>query len=65
MSEIYARPEPSLIPIPRPLCPACQSRMMLTHVGAGGDGRNLRIFECSKCGHLHRISIEDPMRSAN
>ena len=24
MSEVYARPEPSLIPIPRPLCPTCQ-----------------------------------------
>jgi len=62
MSEVYSRPEPTLIPIPRPLCPACRSRMMLTHVGASRDGPNLRIFECSKCGNVHK-SMDDPMRS--
>jgi DNA-directed RNA polymerase subunit M/transcription elongation factor TFIIS len=64
MSEVYARPEPTLIPIPRPLCPACQSRMMLIHARASCDGPHLRIFECSKCGNVHRISMGDPMRSA-
>jgi hypothetical protein len=64
MSEVYARPEPSLIPIPRPLCPACQSRMMLIHVGAGHNGPNLRIFECSKCGNVHSVPADDWMRSA-
>jgi DNA-directed RNA polymerase subunit M/transcription elongation factor TFIIS len=64
MSEVYARPEPTLIPIPRPLCPACQSRMMLIHVGASCDGPKLRIFECSRCGNVRKISMDDPMRSA-
>jgi hypothetical protein len=64
MSEVYARPEPTLIPIPRPLCPTCQSRMTLICVGASCDGPNLRIFECSRCGNVHKISMNDPMRSA-
>jgi len=59
MSEVYSRPEPTLIPIPRPPCPSCQSRMMLIHVGASRDGPDLRIFECSKCGNIHKISIDD------
>jgi hypothetical protein len=54
MSEVYARPEPTLIPIPRPLSPACQSRMMLIRVGASCDGPNIRIFECSRCGNVHK-----------
>jgi transposase-like protein len=62
MSEVYSRPEPTLIPIPRPHCPACQSRMMLIQVGASRDGLNLRIFKCSKCGNVHE-SLADPMRS--
>jgi len=63
MSEVYARPEPTLIPIPRPLCPACQNRMMLIHVAAGCDGPSLRIFKCSKCGNVHKISADDPTRA--
>jgi hypothetical protein len=35
MSEVYLRPEPSLIPIERPRCPKCQGRMMLTRTGQG------------------------------
>jgi hypothetical protein len=60
MSEVYGRPEPTLIPIPRPLCAACQSRMILIHVGASRDGSDLRIFECSKCGNVHKLT-GDPM----
>lgn len=64
MSEVYARPEPTLIPIPRPLCPACQRRMMLIHVGPSCEGPDLRIFECSKCGNVQKTSMDDPMRPA-
>lgn len=35
---------------------------MLTHVGASRDGPNMRIFECSKCGNVHK-SMDDPLRS--
>jgi hypothetical protein len=49
MPESFTRPEPSFIPIPRPRCPTCQDRMMLTRVEHGRNGPDLRTFECSKC----------------
>jgi hypothetical protein len=54
MSEGYARIESTLIPMLRPLCPACQGRMMLTCIEPDCDGPDLRIFECSKCGHVYK-----------
>jgi ribosomal protein L37AE/L43A len=65
MSEVYARPEPSLIPIPRPFCPTCQRRMTLTRIGSGCDGPDLRIFECTNCGHVYRVPTDDPMKPAS
>jgi hypothetical protein len=62
--EAYARIEPSLIPILRPRCPTCQGRMMLTCIEPGYNGPDLRIFECSKCGHVYKAPAEDPMKSA-
>ncbi len=64
MPEMYTRPDPSLIPIPRPFCPMCRGRMMLTCIQPGCDGPDLRIFECSKCEHVYKVSAEDPMKSA-
>ena len=65
MSEAYARLEPTLIPmLLRPLCPACQGRMMLTCIERGCDGPDLRIFECSKCGHIYKAPAEDSMKLA-
>lgn len=58
MSEAYARLEPSLIPILRPLC------MMLTNIEPGCNGTDLRIFECSKCGHVYRTPAEDTIKAA-
>jgi ribosomal protein L37AE/L43A len=64
MSEAYARPEPSLIPIPRPLCPTCQRRMMLVRIGSSCIGPDLRIFECPNCGQVCGRPAEDPVTSA-
>jgi hypothetical protein len=64
MSEAYARLEPTLIPILRPLCPTCQGRMMLTNIEPGRNGTDLRIFECSKCGHVYRTPAEDTIKAA-
>jgi ribosomal protein L37AE/L43A len=64
MSEMYTRPDPSLIPILRPVCPTCQGRMMLTCIERGYKDPDLRIFECSKCGHVYTAPAEDPMKSA-
>jgi hypothetical protein len=62
MSEAYARLEPTLIPMLRPLCPACQGRMMPSSVEPGCDGPDLRIFECSKCGHVYKAPAEDSIK---
>jgi Zn ribbon nucleic-acid-binding protein len=63
MSEAYARLEPSLIPMLRPLCPACQGRMMLS-IEPGFDAPELKVFECSKCGHVYKAPAEDPIKLA-
>jgi transposase-like protein len=65
MHKTYIRPDPSLIPVPRPVCPRCQGRMMLTCIEPGYNGPDLQIFECSKCGHVYEALGEDPMKSAN
>ena len=65
MSEVYARPEPSLIPIPRPLCPTCQRRMTLIRIGLGCNDPDLRIFECSSCGRVCGQPADDPIKSAS
>jgi hypothetical protein len=62
MSEAYARLKPTLIPMLRPLCPTCQGRMMLTCIEPGCDGPDLRIFECSRCGHVYKALAEDPIK---
>ena len=64
MSEVYARPEPSLIPIPRPLCPMCQRRMTLIRIGLGCSDPELRVFECSNCGQVYGRPADDPTELA-
>jgi len=64
MSEAYTRLEPTLIPMLRPLCPTCRGRMMLTGIEPGCDGPDLRIFECSECGHVYRAPAEEPIKLA-
>ena len=64
MSEAYARLEPTLIPIPRPLCPTCQGRMMLSCIEPSCKGPDLRIFECSRCGHVYKAPAEDTIKAA-
>lgn len=65
MSEAHVRLEPTQIPMLWPLCPACQGRMMLTSIEPSCDGPALRMFECSRCGHVYRAPAEDPMLNWN
>ena len=64
MPQAYARSDPSLLPIERPRCPECQGRMMLARIEPRPNGSDLRTFECSKCEHVHKVLVEDPMKSA-
>jgi DNA-directed RNA polymerase subunit RPC12/RpoP len=65
MPEAFIRSDPSLLPIERPRCPECQGRMMLAHIEPGPAHSDLRTFECPKCGHVHKMLVEDPLKSAN
>jgi ribosomal protein S27AE len=65
MPESHSRADPSLLPIERPRCPKCQGRMMLAHIEPGPGHSDLRTFECPKCHHVHKMHIEDPLKSAD
>jgi hypothetical protein len=61
--EIFARPEPLLIPISRPLCPKCQSLMTLTRIDPDHNNPDLRTFECSKCEFAYKLMADDQVKS--
>ena len=64
MPEPHTRPEPSLIPLLRPRCPKCESRMMLA--SPGPEGFDLRTFECKRCDHGYTTTIaRDPMNAVS
>jgi hypothetical protein len=39
--------------------------MMLARIEPGPNGADLRTFECPKCEHLHKMLVEDPLKSSN
>ena len=66
MPEPHTRPEPSLIPLLRPRCPKCESRMMLASITPGPAGFDLRTFECRSCDHNYTTTIaRDPMNAVS
>ena len=55
---------PPLMPIERPRCPKCTSRMNLARIMPGPKGFDLRNFECDKCDHVVMLTVAtDPMKS--
>jgi hypothetical protein len=59
-----SKPDPELLPIHRPRCRDCQTRMVTVAVAEGPAGLEHRTFECSKCGHSEtRVLASDPLQS--
>jgi hypothetical protein len=54
---------PNLIPIERPRCTRCQTRMMLARIEPLGDGSEKRTFECPKCYFIETKIADDPLKS--
>jgi hypothetical protein len=52
------------LPIQRPRCPQCTTRMIVADISPGPDGFEHRKFECRKCGHIESEVVAcDPLRS--
>jgi transposase-like protein len=53
----------SLMPIERPYCGRCRTRMRLARITPVLDGKEKRLFECPKCNFMHTVTVPDPMES--
>lgn len=59
-----SKPDPELLPIQRPPCPKCQTRMVLTDSSPGPEGSDRHRFECRKCDHSEtQMVASDPLKS--
>ncbi len=56
-------PEPLLMPIERPRCPNCQTRMIVVRIEAKRAGADLLTFGSRHCKTLHKARAEDPLKS--
>jgi hypothetical protein len=57
------KPDPELLPIHRPRCPNCQTRMIAVAIASGPEGFEHRTFECRKCGHCETdVVANDPLK---
>ena len=55
---------PELLPIGRPRCAKCQTRMLIAAVKEGPEGFEHRSFECSRCGYSEQdVIASDPMNT--
>jgi hypothetical protein len=58
------RPDPELLPIQRPRCPTCQTRMVTLGSEDAPDGFESRTFECRKCHRTEtRLLAADPLKT--
>jgi hypothetical protein len=58
------KPDPELLPIQRPRCLQCTTRMKATDVAPDPDGFERWTFKCLKCGHTEtNIIASDPLKS--
>jgi hypothetical protein len=61
----WKKPDPELLPIHRPRCPHCQTRMITAAVSDRPDGFEHRTFKCLKCAHTDALMlVSDPLKSS-
>jgi len=63
MASSHSLTDVLLLPIERPRCDRCLSRMNLTSLAARPDGSEKRTFECPKCDFIETRIEPDPLRS--
>jgi transposase-like protein len=51
------------MPIERPYCPRCKTRMMLARISPEPDRQEKRTFECPKCDFAQTVTVADPLKS--
>ena len=49
----------SLMPIERPYCSRCRTRMRLARAVPVLGGKEKRIFECPKCSFMNTVTVPD------
>jgi tRNA(Ile2) C34 agmatinyltransferase TiaS len=60
----WKKSDPELLPILRPRCPNCRTRMITAAVSDGTEGFEHRTFKCVKCAHTDiKVMASDPLRS--
>jgi len=61
----WKKPDPELLPMHRPRCAKCQTRMITVAVSDGPEGFERRTFKCLKCAHTNeQVLASDPLKSS-
>jgi hypothetical protein len=55
--------DPILVPIERPRCTRCQTRMMLARIEPLRGRSDKRTFECPNCSFIETTIVGDPIKS--
>ena len=60
------KPDPELLPSPRPRCAKCNMRMITTDVSLSADGYEECTLECMRCGNIETKKMAaDPVKTHN
>jgi hypothetical protein len=63
MSSTRSLTDVLLLPIERPRCVKCGTRMNLSDLALRSDRSEQRTFECTKCNRVETRLVADPLHS--